>query len=91
MCCCISLERVASNSKYFKTVQGQALLSSKTVQMCFKIIKYLTLLHLVFFIPGGSFPSLLRHCAVVKEMVIVLGTRVNYGKLHNICDYNGVY
>jgi len=48
-------------------------------------------LHLVFFTPGGSFPSLLRHCAVGKEMVIVLGTSVNYGKLNEICDYNGVY
>jgi hypothetical protein len=60
--------------------------------MCFKIIKCLTLLHLVFLHwgGGGSFPSLLQHCAVVKEMVIVLGTSVNYGKLNDICDYNGV-
>jgi len=26
-----------------------------------------------FFTPGGSFPSLLRHCAVVKELSLYSG------------------
>lgn len=42
-----------------------------------------------FFTPGGNFPSLLWHCAV-KEMVIVLGTSVCYGKINDIFDYSGV-